>query len=203
MKIQNVLRRLADIQEAMVFNGVSFDQHDVFREVASEIDAEENAQPDGEDVFTERLLQISEQCRGMLEAAGYGKDGNANTLWGMVRDACAEVKRLRERVAGIDRFPESTVNHVILSIQQRLLSDLQNANVLDRMILQMLTAAYPIKEPPQPETCEWTRVGDWSWHSACGSDYSNTTKSPALCWGCGLPVTVKARAAASTSRSPK
>ncbi|GAF86356.1 unnamed protein product, partial [marine sediment metagenome] len=42
------------------------------------------------------------QIIAMLHGAGYGKPGSANTIWAMVRDACAELEKLREPASGGD-----------------------------------------------------------------------------------------------------
>lgn len=49
---------------------------------------------------------IAEDCVLRLEATGYGKPGHANTLWAMVRDACAEVISLRVKLASEPAPPE-------------------------------------------------------------------------------------------------
>ena len=41
---------------------------------------------------------VALDCLQMLRDAGYGQEGSATTLWGMVKDVCQEVKELRERV---------------------------------------------------------------------------------------------------------
>ena len=41
---------------------------------------------------SERLKRISAECIQFLESAGYGKPGEANTLWGMVKQASADIK---------------------------------------------------------------------------------------------------------------
>ena len=48
------------------------------------------------------LRQIATDCIAMLEGAGYGKPGTANTLWGMCHAVCKDVKRLRRDVARLE-----------------------------------------------------------------------------------------------------
>lgn len=44
---------------------------------------------------------VALDCLRRLEAAGYGKPGQPNTLYAMVFAACAEVERLREQTARV------------------------------------------------------------------------------------------------------
>lgn len=43
-------------------------------------------------------LRIMDECREMLDAAGLGREGTPNTVWAMVREACHELRRLRDAV---------------------------------------------------------------------------------------------------------
>lgn len=54
---------------------------------------------------------IALDCLTMLETTGFGKEGTSNTLFGMVQQACEEVKRLRVILATCEEARNAAVKH--------------------------------------------------------------------------------------------
>jgi len=46
---------------------------------------------------------VANDCREMLHDAGFGKPGSPNTLWAMVKAACAELANIRTVVEVVER----------------------------------------------------------------------------------------------------